>query len=104
MFKGGYTMVDCTGISLSTETKQTITGIYAKVKKAYNTGKAVFAQNCTFSSKAVTPIQVMINPDPTPGSKTYICTASTLQLWVGEDDGVTISNMAPSNQAKKTTK
>lgn len=104
MFKGGYTMIDCTGISLSTDTKQTIAGIYAKVKKAYASGKAVFAQNCTFSSAVVTPIQVMINPDPTPGSKTYICTASTLQLWVGEDNGVTVQNMAPSNQAKRTTK
>lgn len=102
MFKGGYTMIDCTGISLSTESKQTIAGIYAKVKKAYATGKAVFAQNCTFSSQATTPIQVMINPDPTPGSKTYICTASTLQLWVGEDNGVTVVNMAPSNNNRTT--
>ena len=102
MFKGGYTMVDCTGISLSTETKQTVSGIYAKVKKAYNAGKAVFAQNLTFASLATTPIQVMINPNPAEGSTDFICTASTLQLWVGADDGVTVVNMAPSNRTTKS--
>ena len=102
MFKGGYTMIDCTGISLSTETKQTVSGIYAKVKRAYNAGKAVFAQGCTFADLATTPIQVMVNPDPAPGSKTFVCTASTLQLWIGEDDGVTVSNMAPSNRTTKS--
>lgn len=102
MFKGGYTMIDCTGISLSTETKQTVSGIYAKVKKAYNAGKAVFAQGCTFANLATTPIQVMINPNPAEGSTDFICTASTLQLWVDASDGVTVVNMAPSNRTTKS--
>lgn len=92
---GGYTMIDCAGIELTTGDKQTITGIYNQVKTAYKADKQVIACNLTFAAGKVTPVSVMINPEP--GSDTgYIATASTLQLWIGADDGVTVVNMAPT--------
>lgn len=101
---GGYTMIDCSGIELTTATKQTITGIYNQVKKAYKADKQVLAYNLTFANGKVTPVSVMINPEP--GSDTgYIATASTLQLWIDNEDGVTVVNMAPANRsAAKSTK
>lgn len=101
---GGYTMIDCSGIELTTATKQTVTGIYAQVVKAFKAGKLVLAYNLTFANGKVTPVSVMINPEP--GSTTgYIATASTLQLWIDEDDGVTVVNMTPTNRtAAKSAK
>lgn len=95
---GGYTQIDCSGIELYKSEKQTISGIYNKIKKAYKANKQVLACNLTFASGKVTPVSVMINPEP--GSDTgYIATASTLQLWIGADDGVTVVNMAPANRS-----
>lgn len=91
---GGYVMVDCSGIELTTETKQTITGIRSQVENAYQTNKPVFAYNLEWDGVLATPIQTMIT---LLSDGTYVCTASTLQLWVDEDDGVTIINMAPAN-------
>ena len=98
---GGYTMIDCSGIELTTATKQTIAGIYKQVVTAYKADKAVLACNLTFSTGKVTPVAIMINPEP--GSTTgYIATASTLQLWIDEDDGVKVVNLAPTGDAKTT--
>ena len=102
-FIGGYSQIDCSGIDLITAEKQTIAGIYSQVKKAAAANKTVLACNLVFSQKPCTPVSVMINADPA-GTTTYVCTAATLQLWVDENDGVTVVNMAPSNRTAKTTK
>ena len=98
MANGGYIMVDCTGIDLNTDTKQTITGIFDQVDKAFKSGKPVYAINATFNisgtGNMTSPVNVMINSDENGG---YIATASTLQLWIDSDDGVTVVNMAPAN-------
>ena len=101
---GGYTMIDCTGIELTTATKQTITGIYNQVVSALKVGKFTLACGLTFGDEICTPAPVMINNDP--NGDEIVCTSSTLQLFVGADDGVRVVNMAPTNQAKttKTTK
>ena len=87
---GGYIMIDCTGIELTTQTKQTITGIYDRMKAAVNSGKPIFAINITFEDVYMSPISVMVTQRP---SGNYIATASTLQIEVDEDDGVTVINM-----------
>lgn len=98
MVNGGYIMVDCTGIDLNTDTKQTISGIFNKVATAFKSGKPVYCVNATFNisgtGNTVSPVAVMVNSDENGG---YVATASTLQLWIDSDDGVTIVNMAPSN-------
>lgn len=97
---GGYFLVDCSGIELTTETKQTITGIRAKVEKAYNADKPVYACNLTFGSLKATPIQVML----TVVGDDIVGTASTLQLYIDKADGVTIVNMAPANRTASKKK
>lgn len=98
MVNGGYILVDCTGLDLNTDSKQTITGIFKKVETAFKSGKPVYCVNATFNisgtGNTVSPVAVMVNSDENGG---YVATASTLQLWIDSDDGVTIVNMAPSN-------
>lgn len=98
MANGGYIMVDCTGLDLNTDTKQTITGIFDQIDTAFKSGKPVYAINATFNisgtGNTTSPVNVMVNSDENGG---YVATASTLQLWVDSDDGVTVVNMAPAN-------
>lgn len=96
----GYVIIDCEGLELTDSTKQTLTGIFARVTEAYNTGKPCIAYNCAWDSYKISPISVMINPRP---SGNYIATASTLQLEIDPQDGVTVINML-GNQSKKISK
>ena len=94
---GGYTMIDCSGIELTTATKQTITGIYNQVEKALKSGKLVLACNLKFGTNPCTPAPCMVNDDP--NGDELVCTSSVLQLFVGKDDGVRVVNMAPANRS-----
>ena len=91
MIKGGYILIDCTGLDLiKGDTPQTITGIYAKVKSAMQKNKLLLAQNCVWDDIPTTPIPVLaIQID----SNTIVATANTLQIWITNEDVVTISNL-----------
>lgn len=86
----GYIIIDCNGLDLEKSTKQTIVGIFSRVKDAYNTGKQCLACNCTWSGYKASPISVMINPLSTG---IYVATANTLQVQIDPQDGVTVVNM-----------
>lgn len=91
--KGGYVLIDCTGVDLLTETEQSVTGIYNKVKTAYATGKMVIAENLIWGTgKVISPVQVFIVDFGTY----FVITASTLQVWVTNADKATVHNMAPA--------
>ena len=92
--KGGYVLVNCGGLDLLSESSQTISGLYNRVKSALATGKMMIAENVIWGTgKPITPIPVFaIDMGSTYGI--YI-TASTLQIRVSTADAVTIVNMAP---------
>ena len=95
--KGGYVLVDCKGLDLTSESTQTITGLYAKVKAAMATGKMIIAENMIWgdTDHPISPVAGFgINMGSTYGI--YV-TASTLQIRVSPADVVTIVNMAPAN-------
>lgn len=54
MIKGGYAMVDFTGLDLSNP--GTISGIYAKTKEALATGKPVVISGIVNGDQAFTPM------------------------------------------------
>jgi hypothetical protein len=90
MIKGGYIMIDCGGLNLLTSEPQTISGLYAKVKKAHELNKPIYAVNCVDGSGVkMSPIHVFTIND----SGTMIGTASILQVRVASDDSVTITNL-----------
>ena len=95
----GYIMVDCTGINLLAGEKQTVSGIFAKSTEAYESNKPIWADNLQYGSGVkMTPVPVMAIME---GGK-YCFSASILQIWIDEDDGVEVVNLAPANQAKST--
>lgn len=93
----GYVGVDCTGINLLAGEKQTVSGIFAKSKDAIETGKPIYAVNLQYGSGVpMTPVSVMAIAE---GGK-YCFTASVLQIWVDNEDGVEVVNLAPANTRK----
>ena len=97
----GYILVDCTGINLLAGEKQTVTGIFSKSTEAYESDKPIWAINLQYGEGVkMTPVPVMAIKE---GGK-YCFTASVLQIWVDSEDGVEVVNLAPANQAKKSSK
>lgn len=92
MHNPGYIMVDCKEMDLTKgQIPQTISGLYKRVQAAMETGKPIFATNTIWGTgKPVSPIQtfaIQLLED------TVVCTASTLQIWINEEDTVSIANM-----------
>ena len=92
----GYIMIDCGGLDLTSESSQTITGLYAQLTEARATNKMIVACNMVWGDIGeVPPIPVILTA---PDASTYVCAASTLQIHVTAADVVTIENTAPSNE------
>ena len=90
--KGGYAIVDCKGLDLTKgSTPQTINGLFARIKEVMPSGKPLLGYNCIWGSGVpVTPIYFFAIQYDT---NTIICTASTLQIYITNEDVVTIVNM-----------
>ena len=90
--KNGYVLVDGTGINLNLFTEQTISGFYAKAKKAFETGKPVLVCNCNMSGAPCTPVSVVA----WMGGTDIVATGHVLRVVIDEDDGVTVTNLVAS--------
>ncbi|MBO7431369.1 MAG: hypothetical protein J6U02_00535 [Elusimicrobia bacterium] len=89
---GGYVNIDASGLDVHETEKQTINGIYKKILDAKKADKPIFVYNAVFGDYGkMSPIGVFCNF--ASDGKTIICTSSTLQIIVDENDGVTINNM-----------
>lgn len=97
----GYIIIDCTGIDMLSEDSQSLTGLYARVQEAINSGKPIYATGLTWGEQGtMSPIQIF-----TVQFDGYVvCTASTIQIIVGSDDSITINNLIPSTSETKTRK
>lgn len=89
MTNPGYVLVDGTGINLNIDTKQTISGFYAKSKAAFDTGKPVIVTNCNMSGAPCTPVSVIAWMEGTD----IVATGHVLRVVIDEDDGVTVTNL-----------
>lgn len=89
--KGGYINIDCSGLDLTKgSTEQTLSGLYNTVKSAFQANKPIFAYNANWGENGiVSPIQVFVIDFGTQ----FICTSSTLQIIVTNQDKVTINNL-----------
>lgn len=89
---GGYINIDASGLDIHETEKQTISGIYKKVKNAMLKNKPLFVYNAVFGSYGkMSPIAIMANY--ASDGVTIICTSSTIQLIVSADDGVITNNL-----------
>lgn len=74
-------------IDLSKTSKQTISGLYETAKKAVASGKPIILYGANYDGRKSTPIQVFGWLDGT----TYIFSSSVLQVFIANDDGVTVA-------------
>ena len=88
---GGYMMIDCQGIDLLSNSSQTKAGLYKALQVAMMIEKPIFAYGMYWGTgKPITPIPVFaiqLLDD------TIVCTSSTLQVWVTDEDSVEVHNM-----------
>ena len=56
----GIAVVDITGFDYSDTDSQTITGLYAKCQKAYDSGKVVLVKGWDYNGVAMTPMFVYL--------------------------------------------
>lgn len=87
----GYVFIDMMGTNLMSSEKQTKTGIFARSKALLATGKPVYATNCIMGAgKPCSPISVVAWQED---SDTIIATGHVLRVEIGDDDGVTVTNL-----------
>lgn len=90
--KGGYILVDCTGIDLTAESAQTVTGIWKKAVTAIASGKPIIAQNCVYGEG------VLVSPVTCFGwyisSTEIVIVGATLHIHIKNDDTVTVLDVA----------
>ena len=85
----GYAMVDCTGLNLNTSSEQTISGIYAKAKAAFDSGKPCIVANCNMSGMPCSPCSVIAWMEGT----TIVATGHVLRVSITSADKVTVTNL-----------
>ena len=97
----GYISIDCTGIDMLSEDSQSLTGLYARVQEAIDSGKPIYATGLTWGEQGtMSPVEIF-----TVQFDGYVvCTASTIQIIVASDDSITINNLIPQTAAKTTRK
>ena len=97
---GGYILVNCKGLNLLAQSSQTINGLYKECVAAMNSGKPVIAANCVYGAgvpMSPVPVMCIIEGDY------VVFTSSILQVWVKNDDTVTIESLI-TNTAKSVKK
>lgn len=87
---GGYAMINCEGLLLTSGDAQTIEGIYESVDAAYKSGKPCWAYNCGYNNGTLSPVPIMILNE---SATEYVATSSILQIWVSSDDSCRIVSL-----------
>lgn len=102
--KGGYYILDATGVNLLAAAKATVAGIHAKAITALATGKPIIMQNCVYGAN------IPASPVPCFGhmsSTSVVLHTAMLEITIDSADGVTITDNTPSeptNNTKTSTK
>ena len=91
---GGYFLLDCTGLDLTKDTAQSITGCWQNVVKAIKSNKPIMAYNCIYGSgKPVSPVECfgwyLANDE-------IVIVGATLHIHVKNNDTATVLDVVPS--------
>lgn len=85
----GYTLIDCRGLDLTSQSAQTISGVYAQIRTAMVIGKPIIGCNCVWGTgKPLTPIHFCAFQS---SEGLIVCKFSTLTINVTSSDVITIS-------------
>lgn len=98
---GGYALVDCTGLELSTAEEQNIPGLFKSTQEAYNSNKLILACNCNWYGGKMSPIAVRVNLS----GGACIASTSTYHVIILPNDVVTVVNdLATTKRSNKKSK
>lgn len=90
--KGGYTLLDCTGLDLTKETSQDLPGSWEKAKTAIATGKPIVAVGSIYGTG------VPVSPVTCFGwyisANEIVIVGATLHIHVKNDDSVLVLDVA----------
>lgn len=91
---GGYFLVDCEGLDLTSAESVTKTGFWKKAVQALAVNKPIVAHNCVYGSgKPVSPVTCF---GWYLSSSSIVIVGATLHIIVGYDDSVIVQDVAPS--------
>lgn len=92
--KGGYVIVDCEGLDLTSQSKVTKTGFWNKAKKVLAAGKPIIATNCIYGTgKPVSPVTCF---GWYLSSDYIVIVGATLHIIIDKDDGVVVQDVGNS--------
>jgi hypothetical protein len=94
---GGYIILDCGALDLAVETKQTITGLTAKLANAIKSEKPIYAL-----IGGTSPISVYTQAGSVTGTTDLIF--GTTIITVDAEDGATVSSAIPTTSRTTTKK
>lgn len=102
--KGGYFMVDCTGIDLTSASKQTKSGLFAAMQKALKANKPLIAYGMVWGDNSNAPLTPINFFAQQWNSTLIVGTASIKNITVNSSDEVYVTDLTSAGEVKSTTK
>lgn len=90
---GGYIMIDCKGLDLTSNEEQTISGLYNDMVNAIKTGKPLVAYNCVWGSNNDSPMTPIPFFAQNWTDSLVVGTASILNISCTSADKVTVTSL-----------
>ena len=90
---GGYVMIDCKGLDLTSNEEQTISGLYNDMVNAIKTGKPLVAYNCVWGSNSDSPMTPIPFFAQNWTDSLVVGTASILNISCTSADKVTVTSL-----------
>lgn len=90
---GGYIMIDCRGLDLTSREEQTISGLYNDMVRAIKTGKPLVAYNCVWGSNNDSPMTPIPFFAQNWTDSLVVGTASILNISCTSADKVTVTSL-----------
>lgn len=92
-FTGGYQIIDCNGLDLTDSNEQTITGLFAKAKKACEDGSFVLATGCVWGDNSDAPLTPLPCFLQMWTSELIVATCSTKSVRITKADKCTVVDL-----------
>ena len=90
---GGYIMIDCKGLDLTSAEEQTISGLYKAMTDAIKSGKPLYAYNCVWGSNSDSPMTPIPFFAQQWNSTMVVGTASVLNITCTSADKVNVTSL-----------
>ena len=90
---GGYYVVDLKGLDLTSDSTQTISGLFADMKKAIASGKPLIAINAVWGANSDAPLTPIHFFAQQWNANLVVGTASILNISCTNEDVVTVTNL-----------